>query len=155
MLTKEIAEEILKYDPESGVFTYNKSTNSRNKKGGIVGSISQGYLTFMYGGKNYPLHRVVFLLEDGEFPKEQVDHINGIRSDNRRINLRKVSNQQNCWNRSTKGVCFNKIVGKYFGYVDHDGKREYLGYSNNPLEMQMKVNERRKTLKKEFFRTSL
>lgn len=155
MLTQQIAKELLNYNPETGIFTYKVSTNNRNKVGQKVGNISNGYLVMMYKGKNYPLHRIVFLLEEGGFPQHQIDHINGIRSDNRRVNLRKVTNQQNCWNRSTKGVCFNKRVEKYFGYVDHDGKREYLGYSNDPIELQRKVNERRKELKKEFFRTSL
>jgi hypothetical protein len=128
MLTQEIANQILAYDPESGEFRYKVSTNGRNKQGAIAGSPTLGYLSIMFKGRNYRLHRVVFLLEDGVFPKDQVDHINGVRDDNRRSNLRKATNQQNSWNKSSEGVLYQKNgVNKFSPYTDHMGKRTYYG----------------------------
>lgn len=150
-LSKEEAEKILDYNPETGVFIYKISTNNRNKKGGIAGSKNSGYLTIMYKGKNYSLHRIVFLLEDGKFPDEQIDHINGNRGDNRRSNLRKVTHQQNCWNKKSIGACRHK-KGKYVSYVDHDGKRIHLGYFKT-REQAMSVSlEKKKYLREEYVR---
>lgn len=66
----------------------------------------------------------------------KVDHINGNRLDNRRSNLRIVTNQQNAWNRAKpvsglssryKGVSYNKERGKWRAQMTVGGKKIYLG----------------------------
>ena len=80
--------------------------------------------------KNYKVvifHREIFNLEN---PKIQVDHINGRRLDNRKINLRQCSNQENSFNRGKnsnntsgyKGVYFDKDRGKWRGVIQYNGK---------------------------------
>lgn len=66
---------------------------------------------------------------------EQIDHINGDRSDNRIDNLRSVTNQQNQHNKTTaKGYCFDKRNKKFKSQIYLDGKSIYLGRFNLEVE---------------------
>ncbi|MCH6546434.1 MAG: HNH endonuclease, partial [Deltaproteobacteria bacterium] len=68
----------------------------------------------------YLVHRTVFYLSHGYLP-EQIDHINGIRSDNRIDNLRGANDCTNAYNRGlqsnntsgVKGVCWYKSRDKW------------------------------------------
>ncbi len=71
-----------------------------------------------------------------------VDHINGDPFDNRRCNLRVVSNMQNHWNyrlsnRNTtgfKGIYKDKSSNKYHARICENGKRHYLGLFCSAVE---------------------
>lgn len=66
---------------------------------------------------------------------EQIDHINGIKDDNRICNLREVTHQQNHFNETkVKGYCFNKKLNKYVAKLILTGKIIYLGYFNTEVE---------------------
>lgn len=76
-------------------------------RGKLVGvKMSNGYMaTRVWIGKKCKrilLHRLVFLLANGYLPKT-VDHINGIRDDNRLENLREASHRDQQGNRSANG----------------------------------------------------
>jgi len=66
---------------------------------------NNGYVRVIvfFHGKQFKLwkHRLVFFLVYGRFPKE-IDHLNGIKTDNRIENLREVSGSENCQNRDCK-----------------------------------------------------
>lgn len=107
-------------------------------------------------GKLVKLHRVLLGITD---PKVQVDHINGNGLDNRRCNLRLVSNAENARNVSKrpecstryKGVCYSKRDELYFAYINFNGKRQYLGYSkDNPEELARIYDQKAKELHGEF-----
>ena len=100
LLTASVLREILLYDPDTGEFSRRISTAAhRGKIGDPVGTLSdQGYLMISVKSKQYRAHRLAFLYMTGEWPSAQVDHVNGIRIDNRWANLRDVPqpiNQQN------------------------------------------------------------
>jgi hypothetical protein len=99
MLTQERLKEILHYCPETGVFTRKIASCNRVKTGDVAGSMDgRGYLG-IYIGKLYSSHRLAFLYMTGEFPINDVDHINGERNDNRWENLRHVTRSENHRNR--------------------------------------------------------
>lgn len=95
MLTHERLLEILTYDKQTGNFVWNNGPF----KGKISGSIrDDGYVRLKIDNKNYYAHRLAWLYCYGEFPKQMIDHINGIRNDNRIENLRDVSAKVNSQN---------------------------------------------------------
>ena len=72
----------------------------------------------------------------GNWPTHQVDHINGMRADNRWKNLREATPLQNSRNRrpsksSTSGrvgVCFDKKRAKWSAYIGVDSRTMVLGF---------------------------
>jgi hypothetical protein len=80
-------------------------------------------------------HRVLWLLKTGQWPEHTIDHINGVRDDNRMVNLRDVPFPVNARNtkrqdRNTTGVCgvfWSEAEGRFKTYIDFKKKRTYLG----------------------------
>lgn len=90
------------------------------------------------GKKAIKMHRVIMNAPDGM----QVDHINGNRSDNRKINLRLVTHTQNQWNSKKKkrnksgykGVYQDERNGKWVVSVLVNGKKIYGKRSYDIIE---------------------
>lgn len=97
-LTYERASELLSYDPITGALTWRVAV-CNVKAGDVAGSVdSKGYVGVQVGGRKYSAHRLAWLLMTGAWPTEQVDHRDGVKTNNRWSNLRDVSasvNQQN------------------------------------------------------------
>lgn len=114
-----------------------------------VGTNLNGYLTTTLGKKRYLVHRIVWCMFHGRWPTAQLDHINGIRNDNRIENLRECTNTEN--NRAVgikknntsgyKGVTFNKASGKFYAYIRVDYKRIHLGVWESPTDAAKAYNE--------------
>jgi len=95
-LTQSYLKSILNYDPDTGIFTwlirpashfkgdrYAKAWNTRHA-GNICGSISfYGYRVININNKFHRCGRLAFIFMKGHAPAVWVDHINGIRSDDR------------------------------------------------------------------------
>ena len=111
MLTQERLKELLHYDEETGIFT-RKEKIGRYLKGSVSGSKHRkGYIQITIDSENYLAHRVAWMYVYGEFPKDQIDHINRIKTDNRRENLRLVNPLINCLNRGPKTNGKSKFKG--------------------------------------------
>lgn len=97
MLTHSELKERLRYDAKTGNFYWIKPPKrSPVKVGDIAGSIhTKGYIQITIGGARYLAHRLAWFFEYGMWPSNQIDHINGNRSDNSIVNLRDVSNAEN------------------------------------------------------------
>lgn len=137
----ELVRTICRYDPLTGEFV---RVMRRSWLGNwfdchsMPKSVSAyGYLQMSFEGRPYLVHRLIFLYMTGEFPPEDVDHINGDRLDNRWANLRLVSRQNNLRNQGLRidntsgviGVHFDKNKNKWLAYIGvGEGKREALGY---------------------------
>lgn len=106
MNTKESAlaidalRSLLGYDPDSGVFVWLVDRgNGKSKVGDIAGYVDfHGYIKIEISGRAYTAHRLAWFLTHGVWPK-YVDHVNGIRSDNRIENLRDVDFRTNIQNQ--------------------------------------------------------
>ena len=126
-ITQEYLKSLLSYDPDTGVFTWLVSRN-RNHAGSIAGNVgTSGYLTVMIDRKRHNLHRLAFLYMEGFHPPEIMDHINGIKTDNRWINLRSASYVENAKNLA---ISSNNRSGLAGVTAYKDGKWRAFGYIN-------------------------
>lgn len=146
MLTQERLKELLHYDPETGVFTWRCDTRN-TRAGARAGSVSKhlGYRLIKFAGPPQLEHRLAFLYMTGAWPKQQVDHINGRKTDNRWFNLRDVSDRVNKENRR-KAQANNKVqlLGvsewpsrgqkRYVAQLSVGGQRVHCSYHATPEE---------------------
>jgi hypothetical protein len=98
-LTTERLRELLSYDPETGLFTWNISPLVHKWRGRVAGREDNGYCRIRIDRQEYLAHRLAWLYMTGEWPEDSIDHINGTRSDNRWTNLRDVPQSVNMQNR--------------------------------------------------------
>ena len=89
-----------------------------------------GYLKAKVDGKLIPVHRLVWLWHNEELPK-LIDHINGVRHDNRIENLRACTEAENARNKS-------KLSNNTTGY-----KNVVWNKKNNNFNVQLTVNKRK------------
>lgn len=114
----------------------------------FVGNIAtiehvSGYLKLELDSFSYQAHRLAWLYCYGEMPKNQIDHINGIKNDNRICNLREATNsqnQQNLYNAQADnksgflGVSLRGDNGKYRAAITLNKKTYNLGTYATPEE---------------------
>ena len=141
MITQSELKEILHYDPDTGIFTWIKKTSKKIIIGDEAGTKDKinGYRNITINYTPYREHRLVWLYIHGIFPINFIDHINGIKDDNRLINLREANHSQNMANRikrkdndsGLKGVTWRKDVSKWKASITIDKKTLYLGYFDN------------------------
>ena len=138
---KELTD-IIYYNPDTGIFTWKISPSASIKAGEIAGSIYDGYVRIMIRGRNYRAHRLAYFYMTGEHPKEQVDHINGIRNDNRWSNIRECYQNENQQNRKKLtnntsgyiGVSWNTKIQKWHARIGHCKKIIHLGFFDTAEE---------------------
>lgn len=96
--------EALAYDPDTGVFTWRIRAATNTHIGEVAGCPrpSNGYIRISLDGKMYYAHRLAWRYVNGVWPAGQIDHINGVRTDNRLRNLRDVSSSTNNHNLHKK-----------------------------------------------------
>ena len=138
--------------------------NSRSRKiGSIVGcKHNEGYLTCLHKGKTYKVHRIIYLLTHKTCPYI-VDHINGIKDDNRPENLRPASLSDNSCNSvhrvnntsGVKGIHKLKDGSGYQASITRQRKRTFLGLFKTIEEAKKCIESARKTMHGEFANTGV
>lgn len=109
------------------------NARNANKPAGSFGP--NGYRQMKLDGRTYIEHRVAWFFVHGRWPTEQLDHINGVRHDNRIANLRECNRYQNQQNNALKrtntsgvlGASFSKVTGKWVAQIWANRKHYYLG----------------------------
>lgn len=141
MITQDELKEVLDYNPDTGVFTWKKTVNSRVKAGDVAGYKNKlGYITIKIKGKPYKAHRLAYLYMTGNFPENFIDHINQIKDDNRWTNLRDATYSQNNSNKvkqknntsGYKGVV--RYRNKWRATIKYMYKNIHIGYYATPQE---------------------
>lgn len=143
-ITKEYLHEIFDYKDGNLIWKCNRGSNKT--KGKVAGYIkgkndlrNDGYVVISLKSKNYKAHRLIWHYFNDDIPSGlQIDHINGIRHDNRIENLRLVTNQENQFNRKNKGYSYSKKEKKYIATITINRNKIRLGAFNTPEEAQEK-----------------
>lgn len=134
----------LDYSPWTGVFI-RKVRCGWCMPGSVAGGRhAHGYRVISLFGRQILAHRLAWFYVYGEWPKNVVDHINGIKDDNRIANLRDVSHKVNCRNLVSPsknnssgflGVHFRDGLKKpWRSGISYDGRFKHLGYFETPEE---------------------
>ena len=121
-ITSKLIRQLLDYDPDTGIFIWRKrptnmflagkQTAEHNaatwngkwagKPAGVIKK--EGYIKISIYAKAYRAHRLAWFYYYGVWPKKEIDHINGVRDDNRIANLREATRSENNQNKvKTKG----------------------------------------------------
>ena len=129
-----LAHKYLAYETGTGYLIRKINAGTAWKAGEIAGTLhhSRGLEVYL-GGKKHFVHRLIFLMHNGRWPVDQIDHINGIRGDNRIENLREVDHSENMKNIATPitntsgvmGVVRNN--GKWQAQIRTGKTHKYLG----------------------------
>jgi len=140
-LTHEALKNALHYDPDTGVFTWRLRFGKRGIPGRRAGTIDfNGYEVITINGKRHKAHRLAWLYVHGRWPAVAIDHINGVRSENRIQNLREAGPAENQQNRGRQrnnksgftGVSWDQSAGKWRAGIRADGRARNLGGYDSP-----------------------
>lgn len=131
-MNQETCKKLFSYKEGGLYWMVNRGSNAiaGNRAGRLL---CTGYRSIHVSGRRYQEHRLVFLWHYGYLPK-QVDHINGIKLDNRIENLREANhstNQMNTAARPSKsgerGVRYRSDRGKWIARIYKDGREIRIG----------------------------
>jgi len=147
MITQAVLQELIHYDAATGDFVWCERPrkyfkSSRDHKwwngrfaGTIAGRVdSEGYRTIKVFDKCYKAHRLAWVYMNEVWPNI-IDHINGVKDDNRAINLRSVDCSSNAKNRKidsrnksgVTGAHWNAKRNRWVAKIKVDGKYIFLG----------------------------
>jgi len=118
-MINKLIYDYIEYDKKTGVFKWTKQLGRKTLPGKIAGCINdQGYVVIRFDGVRYPAHWLAWDICVGIRNKIEIDHINGIRSDNRIENLRIVNHRANMINQKCHRN--GKLPGAF--YVERKNK---------------------------------
>jgi len=145
MLTQERLKEVLDYNPETGLFFWKRKINNISNGNPAGSHQNKGYIQLMIDSRNYLAHRVAWLYMYGEWPKNQIDHINRNKKDNRICNLRDVNNSTNQINIGLRSHNSSGVTGvvksskphrPWAAQINRNNKKIFLGYFNTVEDAQ-------------------
>jgi hypothetical protein len=160
--------ELLFYCAETGAWTWKSCPSSRHTAKPAGWKIKDGYVGIMVDGRIYAAHRLAWFYQTGQWPAHDIDHVNGVRDDNRWRNLREATDQQNAFNRKphknkivkSKGVSLvrpragKNTFDRYIARICLDGRVRTLGSFDSEKDAHEAYCLAAKQLHKTFARTA-
>lgn len=151
-----VLRQLVRCDPASGVIFWRKRSPYQFRAAGVYSAErvcnvwnakhankeaftvadNHGYKCASIDGKKYKAHRVIWAIVHGKWPDGDIDHINGVTSDNRLSNLRMVTHRENMKNKKTPpnntsgamGVYWFKKYQNWCVKIGVKGKVLHVGY---------------------------
>lgn len=158
-ISPEFLRQLLRYEPKTGKLFWRERTPDMFEKEGNAGAAgvckcwnvrfahkeafttkdNRGYLNGVIFNRRLKAHRVAYAMHHGKWPKNQVDHMDGDRTNNKILNLRDATNQENARNMTkssrntsgTIGVTWHKHSRLWHAKIRANGKNVSLGYFRN------------------------
>lgn len=148
VVTAQHVREFLNYNPETGSFIWkhrsvdwfpdNRAWRIWNTRfaGSSAGSLhSSGYMDIGLFGYPFRAHRLAWVYVHGEWPEHEIDHINGVRDDNRIDNLRDVTSGSNKMNTKKPinnssgaiGVMYLARAKTWVAQIQFQGRNHHIG----------------------------
>lgn len=138
----EWLNERFTYEPATGLLRHRKWTGGTAHAGTVAGArLKSGYIRVACQGDYYLAHRLIWKMMTGDDPPAEIDHIDGLRANNRWSNLRCASRAENSHNTrrpSTntsgfKGVYWHEKAAKWRAVIKNGGDTPiHLGYFTRP-----------------------
>lgn len=145
-MTIDEFNEWFRYDKQTGLIFYKKDKRKRRvtSLSNPAGTINNGgYWILKFKGKMYTHHRLIWFVHHGSWPVNEIDHINGISTDNRIENLRDVpkylnlSNQYKHRGGKLVGCSFDKRRNLWKAKIILNKKEHWLGYYKTELDAHL------------------
>ena len=137
----EKLKELIRYDPDNGIFYRLVSRGGNAIKGNIAGYKDKfGYIIIQIDNIRYKAHRLAWFYMEGYWPEHQIDHINRVKNDNRWCNLRHVTSSCNNMNRSVCKKSKSGIIGvikernKWRVRIKAEGEYKHIGCFDNLID---------------------
>ena len=134
--TREQILSLLSYDPETGLFRW-KETRRNRKAGAVAGSFCSGYIRIGFAATSYFAHRLAYVVMTGDIltSADEIDHCNGVKTDNRWANLRILSRSDNVHNAGPsrvnssgcRGVHWRPYNRKWIATITVNGRKIHIG----------------------------
>jgi len=164
--SQEELKTVFDYDQHTGVLTWRVVNPFARavRSGDVAGCVgSRGYVAVILNNKRYLAHRLIFKLMTGKEPIDQIDHIDGDRSNNRWRNLREASSGQNRQNvgiqknnkSGVKGVCWDASRSRWIAYIAAEGSGSIrIGRFKNKSDAIMARRAAEEAMHGQFARTA-
>lgn len=123
----ERVKELLAYSPDTGVFVWKSWRGGSAVRGSVAGSVTnKGYRVIGIDGTQYLAHRLAFLVANGRWPADLMDHRNGRTDDNRLANLRECNKSQNEANTKARATSKSGLKGVSLNGQRPEGEKPWL-----------------------------
>jgi hypothetical protein len=138
MVTALVVRALLRYDPETGIFTW-RVRRGHIPQGATAGTKDKrGMVLIRIFRRHFKAHRLAWLYMMGEWPQCELDHRDRDPGNNRWTNLREATRIENMANlvvrerrhRLPPGVYWS--LNKFQAQIRHDGVKRYLGTFDTP-----------------------
>jgi len=135
----EVLRHLFVYEPDTGVLLWRVRPHvmaKRSAPGSEAGTVgAHGYRVVKVGEKYYYVHRIIWKIQTSADPVDQIDHIDGVRSNNKWVNLREADNGKNRWNiglqknnkSGVKGVFREHGIGPWVAVISVNKRQIRLG----------------------------
>lgn len=142
--TQEELHRLFDYNPDTGVLTWKKKRGCKAAGQAAGTRHTHGYRVIQVAGKRAYAHRLVWCYVTGEWPSLEIDHVNRVKDDNRILNLRESTRQQNQWNLPRRrdntsgavGVSWDASRSKWSARISVDGRTQHLGRFTDFIEAE-------------------
>lgn len=133
----QTAHKLFEYNEAMGRLVWKVTNSNRAKAGSPAGTIRKdGYCRIKACGEFLYAHRIIWLMEYGEWPELEIDHIDGDPLNNCITNLRSVTHIENMRNVRRQKNNTSKVTGivwadrekKWSARINIKGKNVSCGY---------------------------